>query len=135
MYYRPLHAHGRKPSRIGLYLGGLFWAVLALVFQCTQEVHAATNATSFGSLPEDIGGDFAAIIAEEAHPLARGEPVVRMHCSDDGTLEETFAIVVAASPAAVWAVLTDFASWPRFIPQLDEFCGVLIVGSDKVTCC
>jgi hypothetical protein len=42
-------------------------------------------------------------------------------------------IDIAASPARVWEVLTDFAAWPRWNPFIRQIAGSLTVGARLTT--
>jgi ribosome-associated toxin RatA of RatAB toxin-antitoxin module len=66
--------------------------------------------------PAQLGADLAR--------LERGERVIESHevaCAGcERATQISGSLVVMAPPDAVWAVLTDFASWPRFVPNLAD---------------
>jgi ribosome-associated toxin RatA of RatAB toxin-antitoxin module len=60
----------------------------------------------------------------ELDRLRRGERVLEVRTIEgEGPARITQiagALIVSAPPAAVWAVITDFRSWPRFVPHLAQ---------------
>src|SRR5258705_2770584 len=68
--------------------------------------------------------DLSQLGESELDRLRRGERVLEIREIDAGTpariLQVAGARVVAAPPAIAWAVITDFRSWPRFVPHLAQ---------------
>jgi Polyketide cyclase / dehydrase and lipid transport len=60
----------------------------------------------------------------ELDRLRRGERVLEIRKIDAAaparTTEVAGALIVAAPPSVAWAVITDFRSWPRFVPHLEQ---------------
>lgn len=57
----------------------------------------------------------------ERERVEAGEIVLRHgQMGDTKTRTVSVAVIVPARPEQVWAVITDFESWPQFVPHLDE---------------
>lgn len=68
--------------------------------------------------------DVARLGSGQLDRLRRGERVLEISSSGAVTAARitqiSGALVVAAPPAVAWAVITDFRSWPRFVPHLAQ---------------
>src|SRR4029434_3460190 len=66
--------------------------------------------------------DLAQLPGDQLERLRRGERVLEVRdLVGEGSAhlkEISGALVVAAPPAVAWNVITDFRSWPQFIPHL-----------------
>ncbi len=65
----------------------------------------------------------ASQVGDHLDELRRGERVVSVEdvVAADGqrATQVVGSLIVAAPPEAVWAVITDFRSWPGFVPNLE----------------
>src|SRR5262245_42694084 len=59
--------------------------------------------------------------AEERNPdRVEDGPLAQLHRTADGRTEVRAAVLLAAAPERVWAVVTDYERYPEWLPYLTE---------------
>jgi ribosome-associated toxin RatA of RatAB toxin-antitoxin module len=98
---------------------------LAVVFCVVVAESAAAECRTAGADPASEVAFSAEVDAAELLARTRREAiVVDRHgltlCDETRAVAISGAVLLDAPPAAVWSVLSDFDSWPRFVPHLEH---------------
>jgi hypothetical protein len=96
----------------------------ALVIASALAAHRTVACPLSGEECAGVVRDVSQLDGGELDRLRNGEHVLEIRkveaAAPERTTQVTGALVVAAPPSVAWAVITDFRSWPRFVPHLEQ---------------
>jgi ribosome-associated toxin RatA of RatAB toxin-antitoxin module len=97
--------------------------MLAGIFCAVTAAAAAAECPRTGPVSEaafTVQLDAAELLARARREAIVVEQRTLTRCDGTRALAISGAALLEAPPGAVWSVLTDFESWPRFVPHLEH---------------